>query len=158
MKKLYDLAEGVRKCTSCPLWKKRFLAVPGEGRGKIMLVGDTPGPEEDRQGLPFIWAEFENLLKLAGLKREEVFVTYCVKCYSPEGFGASELDTCQKWLDAQREIIKPTLIIVFGEIALQQLTGKKGVTDLHGQMVEGKYFVTSWDSAEEDFKKLKSLV
>ncbi len=154
MKQLYDLAEEIKRCTSCKLWKKRLLAVPGQGQGDIMLIGDFPGEEEDRQGTPFVGEKLDKLLSLANLSMEEVFVTYCLKCYPISGFGAEELGKCRKWLDAQIEVINPKLIILFGETAMNQFVSGDMV-ELHGQMVDGKYFVTSWETGVEDFKKLK---
>jgi len=53
---IYDLSEQIRRCTACPLWKERTLAVPGEGNreAKIIFIAEAPRLEEDRQGLPFV--------------------------------------------------------------------------------------------------------
>ena len=63
---LFSLAEDIRRCTACPLYKNATLAVPGDGPrdAKIMLVGEAPGEEEDRQGLPFVGRSGEFLDKM----------------------------------------------------------------------------------------------
>ena len=80
MATLFSLAEEIRKCTACPLWKSTTLAVPGEGSkdAKVMMVGEAPGEEEDRQGLPFVGRSgklLDKMLEAAGLDRKRVFIT-----------------------------------------------------------------------------------
>lgn len=82
---LFKIAEGIRRCTACPLWKKRTLAVPGEGNpeAELFFVGEAPGREEDRQGIPFVGPSgkfLDEMLKIVGINRKEVFITGCVKC------------------------------------------------------------------------------
>ena len=174
---LFSLAEEIRRCTACPLYKSRMLAVPGEGKGKIMFVGEAPGTEEDRQGLPFVDKSgyfFDELLSIAGLSRDEVFVTGAVKCHPPKNRNplSKELKTCKGlWLDKQIDVIKPELIVVLGNIALKSLLGGGKVSELHGKIVKKdglKHFITYHPSAgmrfpnvkkemENDFKKLKKF-
>jgi DNA polymerase len=176
---LYKLAEEVRRCTACPLWKGRTLAVPGEGnfRAKIMFIGEAPGAEEDRQGRPFVGRAgklLDQMLKVAGLSREEVFITSCVKCRPPGNRNprAGELKACKKWLDKQIDIIKPALIVVLGRVAMKNLLGEVKIKENNGKVVERKgqkYFVTYHPAAgirfprkiggllEKDFKKLKKI-
>ncbi|MEM3943599.1 MAG: uracil-DNA glycosylase [Thermofilaceae archaeon] len=86
---LEKVAREVRVCTRCPLHATRRNAVPGEGNpnARVMLVGEAPGYNEDVQGRPFVGAAgnlLNELLGLAGLRREEVFITNVVKCRPPE--------------------------------------------------------------------------
>lgn len=171
---LYDLAEDIRKCTACPLWKTRTLAVPGEGKGKIMIIGEAPGAEEDRLGQPFVGRAgklLNELLETAGIDRKNVFITNTVKCRPPKNRNPNtlELKTCRKWLDQQIETINPNLIIVLGRVALKSLTSKEKIKDFHGKLYQKKYFVTYHPSAGlrfkwikevlfEDFSKLKKFV
>ncbi len=149
MRELYDIAEEIRKCTNCKLCRDRMLAVPGEGNGKIMIVGFTPGPEEDRLGTPFVG--FDDSLKSAGLTREDCFLTYCIKCYSEK----KEFPlTCKKWLDKQISVIEPKLIVLLGEDVLNFVLGDYDFDNVNGTVIEGKYFVCS----EDDFSKLKEFV
>src|SRR3989338_3951753 len=109
MKTLYSLAEGIRHCTACPLWKSRTLAVPGEGpsNAKIMFLGEAPGAEEDRQGLPFVGRSgkfLDELFTTVGITRKEVFITGAVKCHPEKNRTPTshEVYTCKSlWLDQQ---------------------------------------------------------
>ncbi|MBU0470327.1 MAG: uracil-DNA glycosylase [Nanoarchaeota archaeon] len=180
MSTLFSLAEEIRRCTSCPLWKKRTLAVPGDGNSKtkIMFVGEAPGVEEDRQGLPFVGksGKFLNeMLNLVDLNRKDLFITGAVKC-RPENNrvpSAKELQTCKElWLDKQIGLIKPELIVILGNSALKSLLKKTKLSELHGKIIMGnnqKYFVTYHPAAgmrfpkikeemKKDFLKLKSFV
>ena len=76
---LFSLSEQIRRCTACPLWKKRTLAVSGEGskNARMMFVGEAPGSEEDRLGQPFVGRSgkfLDEMLKLANIKRNKVFI------------------------------------------------------------------------------------
>jgi uracil-DNA glycosylase len=168
MRKLYDLAEDIRKCTSCPLSHGRTLAVPGEGKtdSGIMVIAEAPGAEEDRLGQPFVGRAgklLNELLETAGINRSDVFITNTVKCRPPKNRNpnSAELKACRKWLDAQISLIKPKLIIVLGRVALKNLTGKEKIKDLHGTVYEDngqKYFVTYHPSAGLRFKWIKEVL
>jgi len=164
---LFKLAEGIRKCVACPLWKKRTLAVPGEGFGKVMFIGESSGIEEDRLGRPFVGRSgkfLDEMLKAAGLRREKVFLTGAVKCHPPGNRNptALELKTCRElWLEKQISIIKPKLIVVLGRIALKSLLGKRNVNELHGKVVEKdglRYFITYHPAAGMRFPKVRELM
>lgn len=177
MASLFSVAEEIRKCTACPLWKGTTLAVPGDGPkdAKIMIVGEAPGEEEDRQGLPFVGRSgkfLDKMLGIAGLDRSKVFITNTVKHRPPENRApkTSEIKICKElWLDKQIDILKPKLIVVLGGIALKTLVGEGSVEKLHGKVItkdNQKYFITFHPSAalrfpetrkkmEDDFKKLR---
>ena len=163
---LFSLAEDIRRCTKCPLWKGRLLAVPGEGgrEARIMVIGEAPGAEEDRQGLPFVGRSGKYLTSLfdsIGLKREDVFITSCVKCRPPKNRVpvSYELKTCKEnWLSQQITLLDPKLIILVGGVALSTVLGKKNLRELHGKVVrEGgrKYFVTFHPAAALRFPRLR---
>lgn len=85
---LEQIADEVRKCNKCWLHKERTKAVAGEGPldADIMLIGEGPGKQEDREGRPFVGRAgelLEELFAAAGLSREEVFITSVVKCRPP---------------------------------------------------------------------------
>src|SRR5438552_11009111 len=85
---LGEVAKEVRTCEKCDLCRSRKKAVPGEGSGRsgVMLVGEAPGGKEDESGRPFVGVagkRLEELLRLAGLSRDEVFITNIVKCRPP---------------------------------------------------------------------------
>src|SRR3989338_5705960 len=107
---LFSLAEEIRRCTSCPLYKNRMLAVPGEGgfAKRVMVVGEAPGAEEDRMGLPFVGRSgkfLDAMLLVAGLNRGDVFVTGACKCRPPKNRTPStrEITTCHDlWLGKKK--------------------------------------------------------
>ncbi|MEK6904808.1 MAG: uracil-DNA glycosylase [Nanoarchaeota archaeon] len=180
MATLFSLAEEVRKCTACPLWKGTTLAVPGDGAkdAKIMVVGEAPGEEEDRCGSPFAGRAgkyLDKMFELAGVDRKQVFLTNVVKHRPPQNRApkTSEIKLCKElWLNKQIEILKPRLIILLGAVALKALTSETSVEKTHGKFIEKgtqKYFVTYHPSAalrypdcvkamENDFKKLKQTL
>ncbi len=169
MTTLFSLAEGIRRCTACPLWKSRTLAVPGEGPrdAKIMFVGEAPGREEDRVGLPFVGRSgkfLDEMLVVAGLKRNEVFITGACKCRPPQNRTPTtqELLTCHDlWLKRQIEIIKPEIVVVMGTSALYSLLGKKEIGKLRGKIIaqdDQRYFVTYHPAAGMRFPKIKKMM
>jgi len=144
-KQMHQLDEGIRVCVKCPLHKSRTIAVPGEGPvpADVLIIGEAPGAKEDRQGRPFVGPSgmlLERLLEVAGLTREDVYITSCVKCRPPGNRTPRtlELDTCQEnWLDQQIPLVDPKLIVLLGKVAISQLLGEEGsLRDLHGQTVE----------------------
>lgn len=166
---LSSLAEGIRRCTACPLWKGRLLAVPGEGsrNAKIMFIGEAPGAEEDRQGLPFVGRSgkfLDEMLKLAGVERKDVFITGSCKCHPPENRTPTtlEITMCKSlWLDTQIEIITPKLIVLLGSVALLSILGMKEVSKFHGKIIERenqKYFITFHPAAGMRFPRIRELM
>jgi len=126
------------ECTRCPLYRDATQAVPGEGpaRARIMLVGEQPGNDEDRAGRPFVGPAgrvLDRALAEAGLVREEIFVTNAVKHFKFEERGkrrlhkrpnAYEIDRCRWWLDRERAIVKPEIIVALGATAARGLLGR----------------------------------
>jgi len=180
MTTLFSLAEEIRRCTACPLYKSRLLTVPGEGssNAKIMFVAEAPGEEENRQGLPFVGRSgkfLDELLKIAAIEREDIFITGACKCH-PENNRTprvSELKKCKElWLDQQIELIKPKLVVILGRSALKSLLNKNKLSELQGKKItenKQQYFITYHPSAglrfpkiakimQEDFKKLKKFL
>lgn len=115
------VAQEIRACKRCPLHATRKNAVPGEGNpyARIMLVGEAPGYNEDIQGRPFVGAAgnlLNELLRLPGLKREEVFITNVIKCRPPENRDPreEEIEACKPFLIKQLEVIKPPVLVCLG--------------------------------------------
>ncbi|NQV91143.1 hypothetical protein HQ489_01605 [Candidatus Woesearchaeota archaeon] len=110
---LYSIAEEIRRCTACPLWKSRTLAVPGDGQGKIMVVLPPPTDAEDRLGI-------------STLKLENVFVTHITKCYG--NTTKENLKTCKDlWLDKQIQELNPEKIILVGKEAQSIVKDKRTI-------------------------------
>ncbi len=177
-KELERLSEEIKKCKRCDLWKLRKNAVPGEGPvdARIMIIGQAPGVQEDKTGRPFVGpaGKFLNhLLELAGLKREEIFITSPLKCLPQPPVNRKpkkeEINACLPWLKKQIEIINPEIFILLGEIAFSVFFPDKKLKDHRGKWIENenqKFFVTYHPAAglrfpkigkilEEDFSKLR---
>lgn len=166
MTDLFSLAESIRKCTSCLLWKSRTLAVPGEGpsKAKLIFVGEAPGEEEDRQGLPFVGLSgkfLDSIFQQFGIDRKKVFITGAVKCHPSKNRTpkSTELKTCRDlWLMRQIELIRPEIIVILGKSALSSLLGNKNLEKSHGKVFiksQNKFFVTYHPSAARRFPEIK---
>ena len=143
LKEIEELDSRIRSCKLCRLSKTRTNAVPGFGKLKgvdIMLVGEAPGRNEDLEGKPFVGAGgklLDELLSLAGLKREELFVTNIVKCRPPDNRKPleDEIEICtSNYLERQIELLKPKLICTLGATALEYFTGRKRMGEFHGKL------------------------
>jgi uracil-DNA glycosylase family 4 len=147
---LEELAGRAAVCTECDLSLSRTRVVFGAGDpgAKVMLVGEAPGFNEDRQGLPFVGAAGQLLTKLlatAGLNRSQVYITNVVKCRPPENRDptAVEVETCNLYLKGQIELVRPHVVCALGNFATQSLLGKKiGISKVRGKAAQvGDYFV-----------------
>ena len=130
MSELVQLKKQVETCQKCPLWKTRENAVFGEGpeNAQIMLIGLGPGYHENREGRPFVGAAgkfLDELLALAGLKREAVYITNVMKCYLPTNKATdSEIRMCTPYLDRQMGFIKPKKLLLLGNVATKYIFTK----------------------------------
>ena len=138
IKTLTELAEAETGCRRCPLYRNATQVVPGEGlkRARLMLVGEQPGDQEDKQGKPFVGPAGRVLaeaLEDAGIERKAVFITNAVKHFKWEPRGkrrlhkrpnAHEIERCRWWLDIERQLVRPDLVVALGATALHSLYGK----------------------------------
>ena len=127
---LAALAEQVAGCRQCKLCTTRTqtVFVSGDPRARLMLVGEGPGAEEDRQGLPFVGAAGELLNKILaaiGLARDAVYVANIVKCRPPGNRDPEpdEVRACRGYLERQIDLVRPDVIVALGRIAAQELLG-----------------------------------
>jgi DNA polymerase len=137
---LRQIARAVHDCTRCPLHQGRLRAVPGEGPAQtdMMLIGEGPGFNEDKQGRPFVGASgkfLEELLNGIGYKREEVFIANVVKCRPPNNRDPApdELAACKGYLDRQVELIDPKVIVTLGRFSMYRYFPGASITKIHGQ-------------------------
>ena len=138
---LEKIAAQIRTCKLCDLWKGRTHAVPGAGdiHTEIMFIGEGPGFNEDKQGLPFVGQSgkyLETLLKLIDLRRDDVFITNVVKCRPPENRDPLpiEITTCvPTYLEPQIELIDPLLIVTLGRFSMARYFPGGKITQIHGQ-------------------------
>lgn len=138
VRSLTALAAAEQACTRCPLYRDATQAVPGEGRARarLMLVGEQPGDREDLAGRPFVGpagAVLEAALAEAGIARDDTFVTNAVKHFKHEPRGkrrlhrkpnAYEIDRCRWWLDAERALVRPAVVVALGVTAVRALLGR----------------------------------
>ena len=139
--RLVEVYHEASACTLCPLAETRTKVVFGAGNAnaELMFVGEAPGAEEDRQGLPFVGRAgglLNELLAAIGLSREDVFIANTVKCRPPGNRDPQpiELEACRPYLDRQIELIEPKVIATLGNFATKLLTGHQaGITRVHGK-------------------------
>ncbi len=122
------LNEQICTCMKCPLGKTRTKFVFGVGNpnADIMLIGEAPGADEDRQGEPFVGRAgqlLNKILEAVGLQREEVYICNILKCRPPNNRDPQpmEVEQCEPYLHKQIELIKPKIILALGRIAGQTL-------------------------------------
>lgn len=141
----------INKCTRCPLYREATQAVHGEGPhdARLMIVGEQPGDVEDISGKPFVGPAGKILdegLAAAGIARERAWVTNAVKHFKHERRGkmrlhqsptAGEIDRCRWWLDTERKLVQPQLILALGASAIRGVLGKTGrVASYRGRPIE----------------------
>jgi uracil-DNA glycosylase family 4 len=138
--RLVELYKEASVCERCPLAEGRNSVVFGAGNAdaELMLVGEAPGAEEDRQGLPFVGragALLTELLGGIGLKRDDVFITNVLMCRPPGNRDPQpeEIDSCRPYLETKVELIEPRVIATLGNFATKLLTGSRtGITKVRG--------------------------
>ncbi len=138
--RLVEVYREASQCTRCPLHETRTKVVFGNGNSDadLMFVGEAPGAEEDRQGLPFVGRAgglLTQLLSEIGINRDEVFVTNVLKSRPPGNRDPqpAELEACRPYLETQVELIQPRVIATLGNFATKLLTGNPtGITKVRG--------------------------
>ncbi len=176
-----SLRKEVLGCTKCAeLVRNRKSAVFGSGdlKAKLVFVGEAPGSEEDRQGLPFVGPAGQLLTKMIesiGLKREEVFIANVLKCRPPGNRPPRplEIENCEPYLVRQLAFLQPKLICALGTFAAQTLLKTSvPISALRGQVhryqeipvictFHPAYLLRNPSEkrrAWEDLKKLKGLL
>ena len=134
---LYHQASG---CVRCPLAETRTKVVFGAGNSnaELMFVGEAPGADEDRRGLPFVGRAgglLDELLAGIGLSRDEVFIANVLKCRPPGNRDPqpAEIEACRPYLFGQVELIEPKVVATLGNFATKLLTrNPTGITRVRG--------------------------
>ncbi len=137
-----ELEREALACTKCPLATQgRSQVVFGDGdqHADLVFVGEGPGAEEDRQGIPFVGRAGKLLTQLIegiGLRRDQVYIANVVKCRPPGNRDPlpDEIESCRPYLEAQLAFIEPTVLVTLGNFATKLLLDtKEGITKLRGQ-------------------------
>jgi len=143
---LTKLNKDVESCHACALHTSRTRVVFGAGtpHTKIVFVGEAPGEEEDRQGLPFVGkagALLTRIIDAMGLTREGVYICNAIKCRPPNNRTPTdeEITICRGYLIQQIDIIKPQVIVALGAVSVRALFGSwERITKLRGKFIDYK--------------------
>jgi DNA polymerase len=178
--KLAELDATVKACTDCGLHKGRTNTVFGKGNPdtKVMFIGEGPGRDEDLKGEPFVGRSGQLLTKMLAaidLGREDVYITNIVKCRPPDNRDPQEDEVrcCEKYLTAQIDVIRPSIICALGRVAAHWLLDTKeslaglrsSENTYHGIPVLVTYHPAALlrnpglkRGAWEDFKRLRTII
>jgi uracil-DNA glycosylase family 4 len=125
-----ELETAVKNCTACPLYKTRTKPVFGVGNRKadLLIVGEAPGANEDRQGEPFVGRAgklLNSMLQAIGLSRENIYIANVLKSRPPNNRDPSleEVAACTPFLQRQIVLLQPKLILAVGRVAAHYLLG-----------------------------------
>ena len=164
------------QCQKCPLWETRRNVVFGIGPqdADVLFIGEGPGEQEDRTGVPFVGKAgqfLDQMLTIIGLSRKNCYIGNIVKCRPPKNRDPLETEqaACEGWLSAQIALIQPKIIVCLGRIAaMKYIDPEFRITRSHGQWFEKdgiSYMAMYHPSAllrdpskrPETFRDLKSL-
>jgi uracil-DNA glycosylase len=134
---LRTLRSAAHGCRGCPLWQDATQTVFGKGArsAELMLVGEQPGDQEDRQGEPFVGPAgriLDEALAEAGIDVDAIYVTNAVKHFKwrPRGKRrlhqtprAGEIEACRPWMEAEIEAVEPRAVVALGATAARALFG-----------------------------------
>ncbi|TMC84051.1 MAG: uracil-DNA glycosylase [Chloroflexi bacterium] len=140
---MLKLHETIRSCKNCGLHATRTQAVPGTGPcpADVMIVGEAPGFNEDRQGEPFVGAAgklLDTLLGRISFSRSDVYITNVLKCRPPMNRDPmpNEAEACSPYLKQQLELVKPKVVLILGRHALERLMpGQGSISRIHGSLI-----------------------
>jgi len=140
---LADVYREARSCVLCPhLAQTRTQVVFGAGNADadLLFIGEAPGSDEDRDGVPFVGRAGKLLTQLlgeVGIARDEVFIANVLKCRPPDNRNptAPEIANCSRWLYRQLELIQPTVVVTLGNFATRLLReDQTSITRIRGQV------------------------
>ena len=140
LKAVWQQAQTCAKCPQLASTRTKVVFGAGNADADLMFVGEAPGANEDKQGLPFVGQAgklLDTLLGEIGLTRAEVFVVNTLKCRPPGNRDPlpTEIDACQDYLFRQLELIEPRVVCTLGNFATKLLRADPatGITRLHGR-------------------------
>jgi uracil-DNA glycosylase len=153
---LQDLIQDAASCTRCDLYQRATATVFGEGNAHaaMVLVGEQPGDQEDKQGRPFVGPAgrvLDRALNDSGISRADVYLTNAVKHFKWTGRGkrrihqrpnGTEIKACRFWLDAELDVVGPRLVVLLGAVAGEAVFGPRFRVGEHKGKVEEAAFGT----------------
>ena len=139
---LLELREEYLNCLKCPmLCSSRSQVVFGSGNpnAKVLLIGEAPGANEDKRGIPFCGMSgkiLDELLMSVNLVRDDIFITNTILCRPENNRNPSkeEVRNCRERLDKLIAIMKPKVMVTVGNYATERIIGKTGIKSLRGQL------------------------
>jgi uracil-DNA glycosylase len=149
-----ELADSAAACTRCGLYKRATATVFGEGKktAAMVLVGEQPGDQEDKQGRPFVGPAgrvLDRALDEAGIDRADVYLTNAVKHFRWTERGkrrihqrpnGTQIKACGFWLDAELKLVRPRLLVLLGAVAGEAVFGSRfRVGEHQGQVEEASF-------------------
>ena len=163
-----DLENSIINCNKCKLCKNRTNIVFGIGNknADIMLIGEGPGADEDKQGIPFVGKAGQLMNKAfegLGIDRGKVYIANIVKCRPPSNRVPEDDESvaCLNYLRNQVILVKPKIIVLLGSTALKNILGKEyGITSSRGKWIEKKgiLYMPTWHPAallRDETKKIE---
>jgi len=176
---LDELYDNIHECQKCALGETRnkFVFGVGNQNADLLLIGEAPGADEDKQGIPFVGRAgklLTDILKAVNFEREEVYIANILKCRPPNNRDPlpSEREVCKPYLFRQIELIKPKLILCLGKVASNVLLNtndsltklRSEVHEVHGVNVMVTYHPAAllrnphWKKGTwEDVQKVRKL-
>ena len=143
---LDEIKEEVKKCTKCNLCQNRTNTVFADGNPneKIMFIGEGPGADEDKEGVPFVGKAgklMNQAFKGLGIDRSKIYIANIVKCRPPGNRTPlkNEAEACLDYLRSQVMLVKPKIIVLLGSVALKAILGDEySITRSRGKWIEKK--------------------
>lgn len=152
-----DLEKSIIGCKKCKLCTNRTNIVFADGNknANVMLIGEGPGADEDRQGVPFVGKAGQLMNKAfegLGIDRKKLYIANIVKCRPPNNRNPQddEAENCLDYLRNQVILVKPKIIVLLGSVALKNVLGKEyGITASRGKWIEKKgiLYMPTWHPA-----------
>ena len=152
-----DLEKSILECKKCRLCTNRTNIVFGQGnkKARLMFIGEGPGADEDKQGIPFVGKAgqlMNNAFQALEINREDVYIANIVKCRPPSNRVPEddEAQACLNYLRNQVILVKPKIIVLLGSTALKNILGKEyGITAVRGNWMEknGIKYMPTWHPA-----------
>lgn len=177
---LDDIREELGDCRRCELCETRNKLVFGSGnpRASVMIIGEAPGANEDKQGEPFVGKagqRLQELLALAGLNRDDIYIANVLKCRPPQNRNphVCEIEMCAPYLREQVLSVNPRILVTLGNFATRfVLKTDEGISTLRGKEITlGSFTVfplyhpaaTIYDPSklpvlEDDFRRLGQVI
>jgi DNA polymerase len=173
-----EIGPACTRCKLCTLGRSTVVFGSGSPKARLMFVGEAPGEDEDRQGLPFVGRAGQLLTKIIeaiGLTREQVYIANVIKCRPPENRNPEpdEVAACSPFLFRQVELVAPHVIVALGKFAAQCLLQTTDpITRLRGREFEfhGRILIPTFHPAYllrnpaakrevwDDMKKVRALL